>query len=230
MNRTLALIAACLAGLAIVATAGAVPPVIAAVGQQDRHPSATVSLPKAESATIYLATKPDRATDGNFLTENVTNVEGLADSEIQLGRWLSEDRVDPGTYYVMIEATPDFDACFIPATGAYDPSCADGFSEIVTLTVPKPQTRYAAAVTVNRSLRRATLRLTAKPLGEEQAYRVCYKSAAKKPRCLRGHLDGFDWDAGTTHSLNVSTRGLAAYTTFRWYVGNRIVASKRVRT
>ena len=230
MKWTLALIVGCLAALTVVATASAVPPAITAVGQQDRHPSATFSLPKTESAIIYMATKPDRATDGSFLTENVASVEALTDSEIQLGRWLSEDRVDPGTYYVMIEATPDFDACYILGTGGYDPSCADGFSEIATLTVPRPQTRYASAVTVYRHLRQATLRLTAKPLGESQAYRACYTTAAKKTRCLRGRLDGYDWDAGATHSLTVSTRGLASYTTFRWYVGSRIVASKRVRT
>ena len=230
MKRILALIGACLAALAVVASAAAVPPVITAVGQQDRHPSATFSLPKAESAIVYLATKPDRATDGGFLTENVAYLDELTDSEIQLGRWLSEDRVDPGTYYVMIEATPDFDACYIPEMGGYDPSCADGFSEILTLTVPKPQTRYAAAVSVSRSLPRATLRLTAKPLGEAQAYRVCYATAAKRTRCLRGRLAGYDWDAGATHAFTVSTRGLAAYTTFRWYVGSRIVAAKRVRT
>jgi hypothetical protein len=230
MKWTLALIVGCLAAFAVVATAGAVPPAITALGQQDRHPSATFALPKAESGIIYFATKPDRATDGEFLTENVAYVDELTDAEIQLGRWLSEDRVEPGTYYVMIEATPDFDACYILGTGGYDPACADGFSDVLTLTVPKPQTRYAAAVTVSRPVRRATLRLTAKPLGEQQAYRVCYATAVKKTRCLRGRLDGFDWSAGVTHSFTVSTRGLAAYTTFRWYVGSRIVASKRVRT
>jgi hypothetical protein len=231
MRRRLALstLAASLTALAVVAVAGAVPPMISALSQQDRHPTATISAPKADFATIYLATKPDRATDGYFLSENVSRLDLLTDSEIQLGRWLFEDRVDPGTYYVMMWASPDFDACYIWDSGGYDPSCAQGFSNVLTLVVPKPQTRYAAAVTTYRYIAQATLRLTAKPLGEPQPYRVCYRTAARKNRCLRGRVNGYDWDSSASHSLTVSTRGLATLTTFTWYVGSKAVASKRVR-
>src|SRR5207247_776663 len=95
---------ALLALVAFAAAAGralAVPPTLASVGEQVRHPTATFSAPKASDATIYLATKPDRASDGGFLTENVKEVGLLTDAEIQSGRWLDANQVDPGTYYVM---------------------------------------------------------------------------------------------------------------------------------
>jgi hypothetical protein len=41
------------------------------VSQQNRHPSATFSAPGADDATIYFASKPDRARDGGFLRKNI---------------------------------------------------------------------------------------------------------------------------------------------------------------
>jgi hypothetical protein len=42
--------------LVFATAAAAVPPFLGAVSQQDRHPSASFSAPRADFATIYLAT------------------------------------------------------------------------------------------------------------------------------------------------------------------------------
>jgi hypothetical protein len=125
--------------LLLAASALGIPPTLSSVGVRDRHPLATFSAPKSDFATIYLASRPDRATDGSFLSENLEVVDLLADSEIQAGRWEYESQVDPGTYYVMLHASPDFDACWDFDRAAYDPLCADGYSSVLPLVVPRPQ-------------------------------------------------------------------------------------------
>jgi hypothetical protein len=215
--------------LALASPAAALAPTLSAVGSQNRHPTATFSAPRARSATIYLASKPDRATDGSFLSENIKEVGILTDSEIQSGNWVDADQVAPGTYYAMLRASPDFDSCYIVDTGKFDPACADGFSNILTLVVSKPKVRYSARVTVYKSLREASLRLTATPLGEKRPSRVCYRTKARKRQCLRGTLDGYSWNAAADDTLTASTRNLATTTTFTWYVGGKAVATKRTR-
>jgi hypothetical protein len=221
----------CGIGVALVAAspAGATPPVLGAVSHQDRHPNASFSAPRADFATIYLATKPDRATDGSFLEENVKELDILTDSEIQSGRWSDENQIDPGTYWVMLRASPDFSSCYVYDTGGFDPTCADGFSNVLALTVPKPAIHYAARVTAYRYLRQASLQFTATPLGERLGYRVCYRLKAGSNRCLNGTLDGYSWSSSADDNLTVNTRNLAAITTFTWYVNGKRVASKRVR-
>jgi hypothetical protein len=207
----------------------AIEPTLTAVGEQSRHPTAAFAAPKASDATIYLATKPDRASDGSFLTENVKEVGLLTDAEIQSGKWLDANQVDPGTYYVMLRAFPDFDACYIVASGTYDPSCADGFSNVLTLVVKKPAIRYLARVKIYKNLRQADLRLTATPLGEKQSYRVCYRTKAGKRRCLNGALEGYSWNSPADDDLTVGTRALRTVTTFTWYVAGKKVASRKAR-
>lgn len=206
----------------------ALPPTLTAVGEQHRHPTATFSAPKASDATIYFATKPDRASDGSFLTENVKEVGLLTDAEIQAGKWLDANQVHPGTYYVMVRAFPDFDGCYIVASGTYDPTCADGFSNVLTLVVKKPVIRYTARVKVYKYRRQPDLRLTATPLGEKVAYRVCYRPKSGRRRCLNGSLDGYSWNSSAADDLTVSTRGLRGVTTFTWYVGTKRAANRRV--
>jgi hypothetical protein len=229
LSRSFIALVVVLAGLVFARTAAAMPPTLASVNQQDRHPSASFSAPRASDATIYLATKPDRATDGSFLQENIKELDILTDSEIQSGQWLDENQVDPGTYWVMLKAYPDFDSCYVFDTGGFDPSCADGFSNVLTLVVPKPAIRYGARVRVYRYLGEASLELTASPLGERLAYRVCYRLKSGRSRCLNGGLDGYSWNASADDSLTVSTRKLATVTTFNWYVAGTKVASRRVR-
>jgi hypothetical protein len=129
----------------------------------------------------------------------------------------------------MMRASPDFDLCWIFDLGAYDPSCADGYSNVLQLVVPRPTVRYAARVSVYRFLRQVSLELVAAPLGEKQPYRMCYRLKSRALRCLRGTLDGFDWNSSASDELTVPSRNLATITTFSWYVGTAKVLSKRVR-
>jgi hypothetical protein len=218
-----------LVALVVPGAASAVPPVVTSVGSQARHVTATFSAPRADSVTVYIASKPDRATDGSFLQENIEGLDILTDSEIQAGRWIDEDQTDPGTHWVMLRASPDFDSCYILDAGGFDPACADGYSSPVQVVVPRPATRYVATSSRFIFLRQLTLTLTARPLGEDQAYRVCYRTAAKGRRCVRGRLDGYSWNAAATDDLTISTRGLAAITMFQWFVGTRVVVQKRIR-
>lgn len=195
----------------------------------DRHPSARFSAPKASDATIYFASKPDRASDGSFFQENIVALDFMTSDEIQAGNWTDSDQLDPGTYYVMLNASPNFDLCYISSTGTSDPSCADGYSNIVKLTVPVPPIRYRAGVTVFRYSRVAYLTLKATPLGVNKPYRVCYRDRAKKRRCVRGTLDGYSWNSSASDQVSVRTTKLPAWTTFTWYVGSRAVVKKRVR-
>jgi hypothetical protein len=229
MRAAVALGIGVMAALVLVATALSVPPTLSSVGVQDRHPTATFSAPRSDFATIYLATKPGRATDGAFLSENIETLDLLTDAEIQAGHWVDDSQVDPGTYYVMLRASPDFDACWRDDLGGYDPACADGYSSVVPLTVPRPASRYVASTSVLRFLKRVELRLSAVPLGDRLPYRVCYRLVNKQRRCLVGTLDGFDWNSGATDTLSLNTRGLPRVTTFTWFVGNRVVAVKRAR-
>jgi hypothetical protein len=167
--------------------------------------------------------------DGSFLRENVEVIDVLTDAEIQSGRWSYESQVEPGTYYVMMQATPDFEARYIFGEGRYDPSCADGYSNIVTLKVPTPTPRYVGAARVYRLLRQVSLRLAAAPLGMREQYKVCFRQKSKNQRCLSGTLRGYDWNSGATDALSVGTGNLQSRTIFTWYVNGRPVAATRVR-
>ena len=229
MRRTAPLVIALVVALMVAATAAAVAPTLT-VSAQDRRPQATFSAPFASSVTIYFASKPARATDGQFFSENIETLDSLNDDEIAAGRWLSEARLDPGTYYVMLNASPDFNRCFVLGSGGqYDPQCADGYSTVSTLTVPEPETRYSVSTEVLRYLGvvKATLRAT--QLGEKRAYRVCYATAARKQRCTTGTLSGYSWDSAASHTLRLSPRFMPKTTTLTWWVGTRKVASKLVR-
>jgi hypothetical protein len=161
--------------------------------------------------------------------ENIKELDLLTDSEIQSGRWLDESQIDPGTYWVMLRALPDFDSCYLVDSGTFDPACADGFSNVLTLVIPKPAVRYSARVTAYRYLGQASLRLVATPLGERVPYRVCYRIKSGSRRCLSGALDGYSWSSSAEDTLTVTTRPLRAITTFTWYVGGKKILSKRVR-
>ncbi len=157
MKLLLAASAAALVSLGFANAAQAAAPALLSVGQQNRHPTATFSAPGAEFATMYLASSPERGTDGRFLQENVKETDFLTDDEVQRGAWLDSDQVDPGTYYVMLEATS---FCFPP-----NPACVEGFSSVLTLTVPKPRSSYRGTVgPVYRFLRVVYLDLTVRPL------------------------------------------------------------------
>ncbi len=221
-------LAAVLLGVLVLATgAEAVPPALTSVGQENRHPTAVFSAPRASDAAIFVASKPDQSTDGRFLTENVRGIDLLTDTEIQNGRWLGETQLAPGTYYVMLESLADFNACYIFETGTLDPACASGLSSPVPLVIPKPVSRYSVAV--ERYRNELSFTLTAKPLGERRAYRLCYRLKSRRAACQRGVLNGYDWNSRTTDTIDVSTRNLANLTTFTWQVAGRVVVKKTLR-
>jgi hypothetical protein len=222
------LVLTAIAAVGLAAPAAAVAPTLS-VTAADRRPQASFSAPRADDVTIYFASKPDRATDGRFFNENVETLDSMTDDEIANGRWVSESRLDPGTYYVMLRASPDFDRCYISETGDYDPACANGYSNVARLTVPKPPTRYTARAEVlsYAGVVHATLR--ASRLGENRAYRVCYRAVTRVQRCTRGTLVGYSWDSATDDLLRLSTRLMPNRTTLTWWVGTRRVAVRVVR-
>jgi hypothetical protein len=215
--------------LVLVPSAAAVPPTLLTVGTQALHPTATFSAPKSDDVVIQIASKPDRASSGEFLTENVVVFDLLADSEIQTGRWLYESQIDPGTYYVLLRASPDFDLCYLIDSGTYDPSCADGYSAMQTLTIPRPAIRYGASVRHYVYLSNVDLTITAVPLGQKMPYRVCYRTAARRRVCLDGVISGYSWTSSASDTRSVNRRNLRTVTTFTWYVEGRAVVTKRAR-
>jgi hypothetical protein len=216
-------IAAALVALGFPGVVLAAPPTLVGGGQQNRHPAATFSASGADFATMYLASSPERGTDGRFLQENVKASDFLTDDEIQRGVWLDSDQVDPGTYYVMLEATQ---FCYPP-----DPACIEGFSSVLTLTVPKPRSSYRGTVgPVYRFIRVVYLDLAVRPLGERLPYRVCWRLRSKARRCVSGVVTGYSWNSAASDSLRVSMRGMAKRTTFTWYVRGRAVATKTAIT
>ena len=102
--------------------------------------------------------------------------------EIQAGRWLDSSQLDPGVYYVLLQAFPDFDTCY-QSGGGYDPSCADGYSDPVTVNVPVPKQTYRGTVERQTFLKRVELGFVVNPLGAKLPYRVCYLNALKTRRC-----------------------------------------------
>jgi hypothetical protein len=215
--------AALVLGLAVPTTAAAeaAAPTLTTVGQQDRHATATFSMPGADDATIYFATKPDRASDGRFLDENIEHLDFFTDNEIQAGRWLDEAQLDPGQYHVMLNA--DDSDCF------GDPNCLAGFSNVLTFSIPKPAPRYRGKVRVYGYLSTVQLTFRVAPLGERRPYRVCWRLVAGRRKCVRSAVSGYSWNSPAEDQIDVRKRGMPRVVTFAWYVDGRKVASKRAR-
>lgn len=214
------------------------PPEITAVGEQDRHPTILFSAPRAASVTVYVASKRDRATDGTFFQENVVATGLLTDSEIQSGEWLDSSRIDPGPYFVMVQASGDCDRYDSNTMASVtDPSCADGFSSIVRLTISKPRTKFTVKVDVLRYVRVVDLELVGRPLGGTVPYRVCWRQPAGasrklRKRCRTSSLSGYSWSDDATDSLRIDTAGMARRTTFTWYSRGakpKLLLSKTIR-
>ena len=178
---------------------------------------------------MYVATRPDRASNGAFLSENIDDLAFLTGGELLAGAWSSPRRVDPGTYWLMIRADADFAACYRTELGGFDPACADGYSEPYPLTVPRPVVRWSTGATVYRFLEQVDLRLRASRYGERVRYRLCWRTAAGRQRCRLEVLTGFSWDSEATDTVSVSTRGLPRVARFSWSVRGRVVATRRVR-
>lgn len=209
-------------------TALAVAPALTSVSQQDRHPIATFSAPRSDLVVVQVASKPDRASNGDFLAENRVVYDVLTDSEAQSGSWKDDRQLDPGTYYVLVNASPNFSSCYVGP--GYDPACANGYSTVLPLTIPTPKATYKTKATVYRFLRRASITLTATPLGTDTPYKVCYRNKKKRKKCLNGMLDGYDWNSAASDDTTLKFGGLAKRTKFTWYVANKAVASRTIKT
>ena len=229
---------ALLSSLVTATPALAVPPAITTVDQEDRHPAVELAAPRASSVTVYIASKPDRATDGSFLQENVVESGFLTDSEIQSGLWFDSSQIEPGSYFVMLKATRDFASCDSYDANfkeVVDPSCADGFSSVVSLTVPTPKSKYTVKTDLLKNIRIVYLTLTGKPLGVRVPYQVCWRQPTNKKtlakRCVKATLSGYSWSSNASDLLRISTKGMTRRTKFTWYTrggAQKVLLSKTI--
>jgi len=204
------------------APAPAKPPTLLTVSQQHRHPSATFSAPGADDATIYFASKPDRARDGGFLRKNIKKLDLLGSVEIRRGSWSFEDQLDPGTYYMMMDAI-DYDCIG-------QPGCIGGYSNMLKLTVPKPPQTYGGSVDVLHHVHIVHLTLRVTPLGESLPYQVCWQLISRRRSCVSGRVAGYSWNSSAASRVSIRLRGMKARTKFIWYVGGHAVAAKTADT
>ena len=203
------------------APAPAKPPTLLTVSQQNRHPSATFSAPGADDATIYFASKPDRARDGGFLRKNIKTLDLLGTIEIRRGSWSFEHPLDPGTYYVMMDAA-DSDCIG-------QPDCIWGYSNMLTLTIAKPPQTYQAGVEVLHHVHIVHLTLRVTPLGESLPYKVCWQMTNRRS-CVSGRVAGHSWNSSAESQVSIQLRGMKARTKFTWYVRGHAVAAKTANT
>lgn len=110
------------------------------------------------------------------------------------------------------------------------PSCIDGFSGVLTLSVPKPSHSYRGGVEVFHYSHVVYLTLRVTRLGETLPYRVCWQLKSKRRRCVSGKVAGYSWNDSAEDSVSVRLQGMRQRTTFNWYVHGRRVASKSANT
>lgn len=221
-TRARTLVLSLLATFAFAAPAEAASPALLGVGHDGLHPTATLSAPGADDVTVYISKRPDRATDGNFLTENSAEIDFLTAGEIASGAWMDADNLDPGTYYVMLRA-----GTYTCPDGA---DCIDGFSNVMTLLVPKPKQRFSASI--QRGFI-GSFKLTITPAGESLPYKLCW-TRGKGRKCERGTVDGYDWTGAASDTIFLTVSDLKLprrqrKTTFTWHVAGKRVASKTIR-
>jgi hypothetical protein len=222
-NRRLLVLAVLLAvgfSFALAPVAEAATPTLLSVDEQDRHPTATFApLPGVTDLVVFVSSTPRRAPDGSFLQGRFLMSDSLFAREITARAWLSENELDPGTYYVMARAY---------SRGCGDPACIEGFSNVLRLIIPKPVQSYRASVRVLRGAGVVQLRLTVSPLGQKLPYRMCW-TRTRGTRCVRATVHGYSWNSSATDVLRVPLRDMRRVTTFTWYAEGRAVEVKRVR-
>lgn len=215
---------------ALPAAATAIAPTIVGAAEFDRRPVVWFTAPSASSVTVTIASKPYRATDGSFFTENIAMTHWMTEFEIATGTWTSNTRLDPGTYWAMVDASPSFDSCYMWDLGYYRYDCADGRSLPVMFTVPRPAVRWTTSSRRYAFFQEVNLTLRASRLGENVPYRVCWLNARKIRKCRVGVVDGYSWDSPASDTIELRTGGMSRWTRFTWTVRGRVVASKLVRT
>jgi hypothetical protein len=227
-----ALVAILATALAFTGKAEAVEPRIVSLTSANRHASMTFSAPRAAYVTVTFARNPARSTDGSFLDENVVHSDFLTDAEAQSGRWVDERQLDPGVYFVMLRVLAESSCTSFPPPDygeVVDPSCADGSSPVVMLTVPKPKARFSVKVEQLRFIGIIYLSLKVRPLGATLPYRVCWRTRSRRRACVRASVGGYDWNSDAEDRVSVRSRLLANRTTFTWFVGTRAVARRTIR-
>lgn len=230
--KSVAVASSLFAGFVFANVAMAASPRITSVASEDRHPVVRFSAPRADYVTVDIAKAPARATDGSFLSENVVDSDFLTDSEARAGVWKDNSQLDPGTYYVLIKASPESSCVTYPPPNyneVVNPACANGWSEMATLVVPRPSQRWRATARRYTYLKQIEFTTTVTPAGDNVPYRICWRTKAKKLRCLSGTVEGYDWNSAASDTLSIRTVGLATRTTFTWYIRGQKVGSWRVR-
>jgi hypothetical protein len=110
-----------------------------------------------------------------------------------------------------------------------DPNCTSGFSDILTLAIPKPAPRYRGSVHAFKYLSTVRLVFRVAPLGARARCRVCWRLVTGRRRCVRRTVTGYSWNSPAEDQVTVRKRGMPGVVTFAWYVDGRKVASKRAR-
>jgi hypothetical protein len=220
-----------LAAVAVIAAfllsgnAYAATPTLLGVDHDRMHPTATFAAAGADSVTVYISTQPDRATDGKFLDENSADIDFLTDGEIVTGQWMDSGLLNPGTYFVMLHAEQY--TCHVDEGQV----CMQGYSNVSTLTIPKPKQKFRATVDPGFL---ASFELTVSPLGESLPYRLCWARTGKSRKCERGTVLGTDWSDSASDSIYLTVDDLKLASRqkrvkFTWYVSGKRVASKTLR-
>lgn len=236
MRRGLVFLAAVAAAAALAAPAAAVAPTLLSVTSHNGWVVATFSSPRSWLGTLYLATDPTLVDDGAHFAHPVGELD-ITDAELAAGRADAADhtsefgaRVDPGTYWALLSVTAQNDCK--DADLHIDPSCANGGSNLLQVTIGKPTARYRALVTYFEG-GIIVLELQVARSGERKAYTVCWHRRNGKQVCRGNTIEGGGWwsnDFDGQSAVQASRRGLAKFTRFVWTVDGKVVASKRVRT
>jgi hypothetical protein len=215
------LVLAMLAAVGMTGRAQAATPTLVSVGHERMHPTASLSAPGATDVTVYISSRPDRATDGHFLSENSADIDFLTADEVATGRWMDADQLKPGTYWVMLSAST------FPCPEGTD--CVEGFSNVLELRIAKPKQRFKARIKRGYI---GTFELKITPAGETVPYKLCW-NAAKGRKCKTGSVLGTDWNDSASDPIFLAVDDLKlghrTKVTFKWYVRGKRVAKKTVR-
>lgn len=209
--------------LAVAGPAQAATPSLLFVDHDGLHPTALFAARGADDVTVHIASSPDRATDGRFLAENSVRTDYLTSGEIASGKWMDADNLEPGTYFVMLQA--DTYSC------PEGTDCIDGYSKVLELTILEPEQTFTAS---KRGGEIGSFTLTITPAGEPVPYKLCWTRGAKGRKCKRGVVEGSSWTRAASDTLYLSADdlklpGRLRTSTLRWYVAGERVATKKIR-
>jgi len=126
---TLALIVAACAATSARATG---PITIAWISTKNRQISVAWVGPYLSYGSVWIATRPDTDSDGNFFQANLVRSAGFDAGD---DNWTFFDRIRPGTYWVRVEGRDDMCHSYDRGNGLIGWIGCDTFSNIVKFTV-----------------------------------------------------------------------------------------------